>query len=190
MKNRMAERLLASLRGVNRVVALCVGVMFFLCAGLVLADIMLRRLGASLGGTDEIAGYVMAIGTAWGMAFALLELSHVRIDFLRSLTGAKGRAVFDLLSMFVLAATVSVIAVQCWPVVATTLANGSRANTPLETPLALVQVPWFAGWVWFAVMAWLTFMAALVLIMRGDFEKLEQAIGVFPEFETLEKDAQ
>lgn len=181
----MAEYFLSGLRKVNRLVAICVGIMFFLCAGLVLVDIALRRLGTSLGGTDEISGYVMAIGTAWGMTFALLELSHVRIDFLRSLAATKGRAITDLVSMFILASTVSIIAVQCWPVVETTLRNGSRANTPLETPLALVQVPWFAGWVWFAIMSWLIFAAALVLLAKGEFEKTESVVGVFPEHETL-----
>ena len=177
----MAERFLQKLRSMNRFVAIIVGVIFLLCAALVLVDIVLRRLGTSLGGTDEISGYVMAIGTAWGMAFGLLELSHVRIDFLRSNVSTKLRAFFDIFSMFVLSATVSVIAVQCWPVVATTLKNGSNANTPLETPLALVQVPWFAGWVWFAAMAWLTFMAGVFMVWKGQFESSERYIGVFPE---------
>lgn len=181
----MAERILSGLRRVNRIVAIIVGVVFLLCVGLVLVDIALRRFGSSLGGTDEISGYVMAIGTAWGMAFALLELSHVRIDFLRALASGRWRAVADLFSMLVLAGTVSLIAIQCWPVLATTLKNGSRANTPLETPLALVQLPWFAGWVWFAVMSWLTFVAALLLVARGEFDTSERAIGVFPEHETV-----
>lgn len=179
----MAEQFLQRLRAINRTVAIAVGLMFLICAGLVLVDIVLRRLGSSLGGTDEISGYVMAIGTAWGMAFALLELSHVRIDFLRSNVSAKWRANLDLLSMFALASTVSIIAIQCWPVVATTLKNGSHANTPLETPLALVQVPWFAGWVWFSIMAWLTFMAGIMMVWKGEFEKSETFIGVFPEVE-------
>lgn len=181
----MAEQILSRLRSINRIVAIGVGLLFLACAALVLLDIVLRRLGSSLGGTDEISGYVMAIGTAWGMAFALLELSHVRIDFLRTLAKPKIRALFDLVSMLALAATVSVIAFQCWPVVATTLKNGSRANTPLETPLILVQLPWFAGWVWFAVMAWLTFVAASVLVWKGQYEKSERVIGVFPEHEAL-----
>jgi len=179
----VAERFLQQLRKLNRFVAIVVGVIFLLCAGLVLVDIALRRLGTSLGGTDEISGYVMAIGTAWGMSFALLELSHVRIDFLRSNVSPKWRAFLDLISMFALASTVSIIAVQSWPVVATTLKNGSHANTPLETPLALVQVPWFSGWVWFAVMSWLTLMAGAVLISKNQFEKSETFIGVFPEVE-------
>jgi TRAP-type C4-dicarboxylate transport system permease small subunit len=179
----VAERFLQRLRLINRTVAIAVGLMFLICAGLVLVDIVLRRLGSSLGGTDEISGYVMAIGTAWGMAFALLELSHVRIDFLRSNVSIKSRAIFDLLSMFAMAATVSIIAIQCWPVVATTLKNGSHANTPLETPLALVQLPWFAGWVWFSIMSWFTFMAGIVMVWNGQFKTSETFIGVFPEVE-------
>jgi len=58
------------------------------------------------------------------------------------------------------------------------------ANTPLETPLALVQLPWFAGWVWFALMAWLTFLAALVLVVQGRFDTADRAIGVVGEGET------
>lgn len=182
----MAQQMLNGLRSLNRFVAVGVGLLFLACAALVLGDIIMRRLGTSLGGTDEISGYVMAIGTAWGMAFALLELSHVRIDFLRSRAAARGRALLDLLSMLVMAGTVSIIAVQCWPVVATTLKNSSTANTPLETPLAWVQIPWFMGWAWFALMAWLTFIAAGMLIWNGRFEESEKAIGVFPEFEPLE----
>lgn len=182
--------MLKGLRSLNRLVAVGVGLLFLACAALVLVDIIMRRLGTSLGGTDEISGYVMAIGTAWGMAFALLELSHVRIDFLRSRAEARGRALLDLLSMLAMAGTISVIAVQCWPVVATTLKNASRANTPLETPLALVQIPWFAGWAWFALMAWLTFISAGILIWNREYEATEQAIGVFPEHETLEPEQQ
>ncbi len=181
----MAEKLLLKLRQINRWVAIAVGMLYFACAAIVLVDIILRQLGSSLGGTDEISGYVMAIGVAWGMAFALLELSHVRIDFLRSLTATKIRVVFDLVSMFIFAATVSIIAVQSWPVVAKSIKNGSTANTPLETPLAWVQVPWLAGWAWFAVMAWLVFIAAMALTMAGDFKKTESAIGVFPEHEAV-----
>ncbi|MFK8034429.1 MAG: TRAP transporter small permease subunit [Hyphomicrobiales bacterium] len=181
----MAERFIQRLRLINRTVAITVGMMFLICAALVLVDIVLRRLGRSLGGTDEISGYVMAIGTAWGMAFALLELSHVRIDFLRSKVSSKWKAILDLLSMFALASTVSIIAIQCWPVIETTLKNGSHANTPLETPLALVQVPWFAGWIWFSIMAWLTFMAGIVMVWKGQFEKSESFIGVFPVIEDV-----
>ena len=181
----MTDRILTRLRKLNRFAAIAVGIMYFCCAFFVLIDVGLRRVGSSLGGTDEIAGYVMAIGVSWGMAFALIELAHVRIDFLRNLVSSRLRACMDLMSLFMLAATVSIIAVQCWPVVATTLKNGSRANTPLETPLALVQVPWMAGWIWFAAVSWLMLVVSLLLVVRGDFKKTDQIIGVFPEEESV-----
>jgi len=177
----METHLLGTLRRLNRAVALLTGVMLLACAVFVLADIVLRQMGASFGGTDEISGYVMAIATSWGMAFTLLELGHVRIDILRGRAGRVGRAMFDLVAMLALTGTVSLVAYKCWPVVERSLANGSRANTPLETPLALVQIPWFAGWIWFAVMAWLTFIAAVLMILRGRFAEAEAAIGCFAE---------
>lgn len=177
----MAVHIISLLRRVNRLVAFGVGILLLGCAAVVLLDIVLRQLGSSLGGTDEISGYVMAIATSWGMSFALLELSHVRIDLIRSRAAEKGRAFFDLFSMVVLSGTVTLIAVQCWPVLERSLKNGSRANTPLETPLAWVQLPWFAGWVWFAVVSCLLTLAALAIVFQGRFAEAEKHIGAFGE---------
>ncbi len=181
----MAQTFLISLRKLNVWVALFVGVMLLCCAAFVLADIILRQVGSSFGGTDEISGYAMAIATSWGMAFTLLELGHVRIDLLRSRLPARGRVLGDLFSMLVLSSTITLIAVQCWPVVGNSLKNASTANTPLETPLAWVQLPWFAGWVWFAAMAWLTLAGAAVLFLRGRVDETEAAIGAFAEQEAV-----
>lgn len=179
----MADRLLCGLRAVNRLTAIGVGVLLLLCAVAVLLDIVLRRAGGSFGGTDEISGYVMAVATAWGMGFALMELGHVRIDLLRSRAQARGRVLFDLFSLLVLGAVVTLIALRCWPVLERSLAVSARANTPLETPLWIVQLPWFAGWAWFALTAWLTFLAALALVAGGQFDRAEAAIGSIPEQE-------
>lgn len=178
----MAETLLATLHRINRGVALMIGAVLLICAGVVLLDIVLRQVGTSFGGTDEISGYVMAIVTSWGMAFTMLELGHVRIDLLRTrVKQTAGRVLFDLASLLILAATVTIIAYWCWPVVAGSLRNGSTANTVLETPLALVQIPWFAGWVWFALMAWAALLCAIVMAAQGNFAKAEAAIGTFGE---------
>ena len=179
----MELMVLEKLRSLNRWIAILTGIFLLACVCLVLLDIVLRRLGSSFGGTDEISGYVMAIATSWGMAFTLLEAGHVRIDILRSRTGQVGKSLFDLFSMLVLSSTITLIAVRCWPVLSRSLENSSRANTPLETPLAWVQIPWFAGWVWFAIVAWLTLLAAFMLVARGQFEQSEAAIGCFGEEE-------
>lgn len=181
----MAQSVLHLLRTLNRGVAYLIGILLMACAAFVLADIILRQFGASFGGTDEISGYVMAIATAWGMGFALLELSHVRIDLLRQRTAALGRSLFDIFSMIVTTAVVLVIAYRCWPVLERSITNSSTANTPLETPLIWVQGPWFAGWVWFATMSTLTTLCALVLILQGRFADSEKAIGAFGEADML-----
>ena len=177
--------MLDALRRLNHGIAILVGVLLLGCVVFVLADIVLRQLGSGLGGTDEISGYVMAIATSWGMAFTLIELGHVRIDLLRSRVSSRGRAVFDLFALLTLAVTVTMIAIRGWPVLSRSLANSSRANTPLETPLALVQAPWLAGWVWFAIVSWLIFVAAVAMVLRGDFEQSERTIGTFGELDAL-----
>ena len=174
------------LRKLNRGIALVTGIGLLACALFVLLDILMRQTGHGLGGTEEIAGYAMAIATAWGMSFTLLELGHVRIDLLRAKGGTMMRAIADIFSMVVLTATVVFIAIQSWPVLERSLTNGSRANTPLETPLAWVQLPWFAGWVWFAVMSAVITCLALSMVVRGRAAETEAVIGAFAEQDMLQ----
>lgn len=181
-----AEGFITFMRRLNTGVATLVGVLLVACVVFVLLDIFLRQVGNSFGGTDEISGYVMALATSWGMAFTLLELGHVRIDFLRTRLPSRGRAVMDLFSMLALAAVISLIAWKCWPVLANSISNGSTANTNLATPLAWVQWPWFLGWVWFAVTSWLTLLAAAVLVLTGRLDASERAIGAFSEAESTQ----
>ncbi len=83
--------------------------------------------------------------------------------------------------MVVLTATVTFVAVMAWPVVARSLTNGSRADTPLETPLIRVQIPWFAGRVWFAAVSATLTCLALSMVLRGRAADTEAAIGAFAE---------
>jgi TRAP-type C4-dicarboxylate transport system permease small subunit len=182
----MELKLIHRLRVINKGVALVVGFGLLLCAAFVLVDIIMRQIGSSLGGTEEIAGYAMALATSWGMSYTLLELGHVRIDLLRTKFQSFGKALFDVFSMIVMSGVIITIAIKAWPVVERSITNGSRANTPLETPLAWVQLPWFAGWVWFAAMSTITTLAALSLLAKSRHAETESIIGAFAEQETLQ----
>ncbi|QUJ78048.1 TRAP transporter small permease [Sulfitobacter albidus] len=182
----MELRIIEALRRLNRGVALLVGAGLLICAAFVLTDILMRRFGTSLGGTEEIAGYAMALATAWGMAFTLLELGHVRIDLLRSRVQSFGRALFDVFSMIVMSGVIVTIAIKAWPVLERSIKNGSTANTPLETPLVWVHAPWFAGWVWFALMSCVVTLCALSLVVRGRYDETETVAGAFAEQEMLQ----
>jgi TRAP-type C4-dicarboxylate transport system permease small subunit len=182
----MELKMIHHLRVINKGVALAVGFGLLACAAFVLADIVMRQIGSSLGGTEEIAGYAMALATSWGMSYTLLELGHVRIDLMRTRFQTFGKAMFDVFSMIVMSGVVITIAVKAWPVLERSITNGSRANTPLETPLVWVQLPWFAGWVWFACMSTLTTLAALSLLIKRRHAETEAFVGAFAEQETLQ----
>ena len=182
----MEQRLIETLRRLNRGVALLVGIGLLGMAGFVVLDIVLRQFHASFGGTEELAGYAMALASSWGMAFALLELGHIRIDLLRVRTGAHVRAIFDLFAITVMTGVIVMVAIKCWPVVSRAIENESRANTPLATPLAWVQIPWFAGWLWFAVMSCLVTLAALSLVLKRRGPETEPFVGAFAEQDSLQ----
>lgn len=181
----MELELINRLRKLNQGIAMIVGLGLLGMAAFVVTDIALRQVHASFGGSEELAGYAMALASSWGMAYALLELGHIRIDLVRSRTQGTLRALFDIFSMIIMSAVVVTIAMKCWPVVERAIENGSRANTPLATPLAWVQVPWFAGWVWFAVMSCLVTLAAISLFVKGRGAETEPFIGAFREQDSL-----
>jgi TRAP-type C4-dicarboxylate transport system permease small subunit len=172
------DGVVAALRPINSAVALAVGAALMAAAAFTLADIVGRQLGEGLGGGEEIAGYVMAGATAWGMAYALTGLAHVRIDVARARLGGRGRALLDVLGVVSLSAVAVVVAFHGWGVVARSLLNGSRANTALETPLWIPQLVWFSGWLWFAVCAAILTLCALWSLARGDLDAVERAAGM------------
>ncbi|MBN9671368.1 TRAP transporter small permease subunit [Roseibium aggregatum] len=173
--------LVSLIRQINDRVAIAVGLMLLGCVVFTLIEIAARRLGGSLGGVDEISGYVMAVTTSWGISYALTEQAHVRIDLLRQRLVPLGRAVFDMLALLCLAATAIVVAWRGWGVLEKTLSNGARANTPLETPLWIPQSLWWAGWLWFAVSASLLLVAVLKNLLSADFKAVDDIAGAREE---------
>lgn len=171
------KTLLALLRRMNERLAILAGLLLLLSVAVTLFDIIARNVGMSLGGTDELSGYAMAIATSWGISYALTSMAHVRIDLVRARCGAGGRAVFDTIAILALAGTALVIAYRAWPVFAKTLANGSTANTTLETPLWIPQSLWLAGWGWFAISAVLISVSVLVSLFKGEFDYVDAVAG-------------
>ena len=79
------------------------GALVLLAAVLIGIDVLMRKfLARSIGGADELAGYSLAIGTAWGLGAALLDRAHIRIDSLYVLFPQKLRLALDLLALVLL----------------------------------------------------------------------------------------
>jgi len=173
--------LAANFRQLNEWLAVAAGVLLLLSVLVTLFDIVARPFGLSLGGTDELSGYAMAISTSWGISYALTSLSHVRIDLLRSRCRSKGQALFDTVAILALSGSALVIAYRAWPVLAKTIKNGSTANTTLETPLWIPQSLWFAGWFWFAISAVVVALCVLTNLVKGKFDDVNDIAGLRSE---------
>lgn len=169
------------LRRVNEWLAVLAGGLLLVSVLITLFDIIGRQVGHSLGGTDELSGYAMAIATSWGMSYTLTSLSHVRIDLLRAKCNSVWRSLLDAVAMLALAGTAVIIAYRVWPVLEKSIANNSTANTTLETPLWIPQSLWMAGWVWFAVSATFMLSMVLVLILQKQFDLVHEHAGVKDE---------
>ena len=171
-------RLAEILSRINRAIAILAGVALLATVVLILVEIVLRQTSVgSIGGSDEISGYVMAGVATWGFAYALTERAHVRIDILQSRLPLAGKGLFDLMalaSLFAIALTVSIYA---WEVLAKTLARDSHANTPLGTPLWIPQSIWFGGWVWLAVVSGLLLACVAILTAKREWETVRAIAG-------------
>ncbi|MFK7945879.1 MAG: TRAP transporter small permease subunit [Paracoccaceae bacterium] len=141
----------------------CLGLSF-----LIVAEILGRKLlNISIQGVDEIGGYVVAITSTFGMALAAAERAHTRIDVLLVRLGPRTQAVLNLLAYLCLAVAAAFMAYMAWATLADSLAFGSVASTPLQTPLWLPQSMWLAGLCLFGLTALWMAVRGLIALRQG-----------------------
>jgi len=181
---RVLDQAWAAVAAVARVAIVLGGAMLFVAAGVVTAEVVLRKgLGALFGwnfvfsGSDEISAYLFAVGTAWSMTHVLVMRGHVRIDVLYGTFGPRTRAVLDLLAMLALLVFVAALLERSWNVAYTSIADEIRSNTPLRIPLAWAQVPWFGGIALFAFALLLAVLRIALALLGGDFAKASGTAG-------------
>lgn len=162
----------------NERVAVAAGILLLISVVVTLYDIIARPFQMSLGGTDELSGYAMAIATSWGISYALTSMAHVRIDLLRARCTTKGQALFDTIAILSLAGVALVIAYRVWPVLTKTIKFNSTANTTLETPLWIPQSLWLAGWMWFALSSIIIALSVVIYIAKGQFDDVNAIAGM------------
>ena len=172
------DRLLELVRGIARVGAWISGFLLFAVAGLIGVDIALRTfLGRSIGGADELAGYALAIASAWGYAFALLGRGHIRIDTLYVAMPRQIQAVLDLLGIAIFTGFMALLSWYAYGVLVQSIDSGSRSISRLETPLMVPQSLWVAGLVFFVLAALLLLARASMALVRNDLATVFDLIG-------------
>ncbi len=163
------------------------GALVLAAAILIGIDVVLRKFFArSIGGADELAGYALAIGTAWALGAALLDRAHIRIDSLYVLLPARLRLVLDFIGLILFVGFFGLIARHAWNVVEQSWSAGSRSQSALQTPTVIPQAIWFVGLVLFVVVGIVLFVYALRLAARGETSAVAAAIGTRSAQEDVE----
>lgn len=183
MKTATIITAIERIRQINRIIALGAGGVLSLCVLLIIVDIVLRTIGISFGGAEEISGYVMAAVSSWGMSYAMTERAHVRIDLIRQHLNRPGKSLMDLLAILAMAGVAIIVAFQCIPVLGKSISNLSKANTVLETPLWIPQTVWLSGWLYFALCASTLVFLTVILLLHRDYDSADALVGSRGEME-------
>ncbi len=142
-------------------------------------DLILRKtIGLSMGGADEIAGYVLAIVSTWAFPIALLKRSHIRVDILYSRLKPKTRPWLDLLALSCMAIFVSTLLFHSWGVLWDSIQYRSVSTTPLQIPQWVPQSVWFAGYVFFALTIVVLACASLAHLRHQRWASITALIGI------------
>jgi TRAP-type C4-dicarboxylate transport system permease small subunit len=163
------------------------GALVLLAAILIGIDVLLRKFFArSIGGADELAGYSLAIGTAWGLGATLIDRAHIRIDSLYVLFPQKLRLWLDVIALALFIAFFGLMTWHGLGVLAQSWTSGTRSQSALETPTVVPQLLWIAGLVGFLVIGLVLLAHALLLGARGDIRAMAQAISTRSAEEEVE----
>jgi TRAP-type C4-dicarboxylate transport system permease small subunit len=174
----MLERLDRFAEQMARITVWIGGAMLLAAAVLVTIDVLGRKTGlVQVGGSDELAAYAFAIGTAWAFSFVLLQRGNVRIDALYQLLPFWARSLLDVVSLAALAVFVGFLVWRAAVLVETTIELGARSVTPMRTPLIVPQGLWLIGLVVFLLVILLTLVRTVVALARRDFLAVQRAAG-------------
>ena len=154
------------------------GALVVLAAVVIGIDVAMRKLfSLSIGGASELSGYVLAIGSSWAFALALIDRAHIRIDSLYVTLPTRVCAFLDIFGLLVLLAFAGLLTAQAWHVFYQSFEFGSRALTPIATPLVYPQFLWVVGLAYFVVVIALLLLRATHAFVTGDIATVQRLAG-------------
>ena len=154
------------------------GALILLSATLIGIDVVMRKFfNMTIGGADEIAGYALAIGTAWSLGATLIDRAHIRIDSLYVLLPRGIRFFLDIVGLILFVAFFALVAWHGWNVVVQSWESSSRSQSALQTPTVIPQFIWFAGLASFVVTGIVLLVHAVILVLKGEHVAFAKAIS-------------
>ena len=160
---------------VAKFVALLCGWWLLLLSALMTVEILGRKLfSIALPGISEVSGYTLAAVSALGYTYALVQRSHMRISLLFARLSPNAQSALNLLAFLALAGMALFCAERAFAELSDSLRSLRRSNTPLQAPIWIPQLLWFAGLALFALATTAAAIHAFKLLFtdRGRLNRL------------------
>jgi TRAP-type C4-dicarboxylate transport system permease small subunit len=184
---RMLDRLVDLVRAIARVSGWVCGFLLTLSAFIISLDIVLRNtVVVTLWGANEIGGYALAIATSWGCTVALVQRMHVRIDSVYTYLSPRMRALLDILGLVAFVYFMALVTWYAYGVLAQSIISNSHSISELETPLAVPQLFWVAGFLVFLLAATVFLARASLAFAKGDLRRVSELLGARSVEEEIE----
>ncbi len=185
------DKLIAGLNGLATRLVWLSGGLLILASFMVTIDVICRKIfGISLGGADEITGYVFGIGIMFSLSYAILHRANIRIDAAYQHMPIWLRAILDWIGLALLVGFIAFIAYRGYFLVADTYQYGSRSITPLRTPLAIPQTPWLIGMGFAVVTGVVLLLAGLAGLLQRNWRYVCKLMGIPTIDEQIEEETE
>lgn len=176
--NNLLERATALTRVTSRAIAWSLGALLLVTIFLIASEVVTRKLfGFSFRIVHEYSGYMLAIFSSWGLAHALFERAHIRIDIVYNQLPNPLKLSLDVIAIVSMAIVALAISYYGYPVLARSLANQSLSNTTLATPLWIPHLLWISGYFWFSFVTVLLVLRTISALIVGQAEQVSQYIS-------------
>lgn len=173
--NNLLEQVTRFTRSASRVIAWVLGALLLATIAMITLEVFTRKLfGISFRFVHEYSGYLLAVLTSWGLAHALFEKAHIRIDIGYQKSPAFLKRIMDMLAILTLTTMTLLITYYAYPVLARSLRNGSLSNTVMSTPMWIPHAIWISGYVWFSFVTLLLTIRAFFAIFVNDKAAFER----------------
>lgn len=167
------------------------GLVVLAAALLVAGDVLIRKFfDVTLGGSDELSGYSLAIALSWGSASVLLNRGHIRIDVVYQYLPLKLQVLCNLIALIGLGTFLALLVRYSWEVVHDSWSMEALSNTPLQTPLWIPQGLWFLGFVLFLLTLLVLLWNCLDALVRGDVERMQSLVAPRSGVEDAQEEAE
>lgn len=175
---RLATAMRAGFTPLARLMAALAGWNYVLCALFVTFDVVARNaFRFSSASTVELTGYMLAGGIAWGLAAALLDRAHIRVDVLVNRLPMRPRAALHLFSLLLLAAMAGFVAWAAWDLVGESALFDAHDNSALRIPMVIPQGAWAIGISAFCLAILLLLLECLLLLAAGRYAEVDARLG-------------